>query len=309
MSRSQPQPPHGHNKENELCSTRKQQRVVQKHQLLLSEQLDKLTELDKCSMKPGGSSANAAPIYDPGQSKRKLFSQEAVKLKLRLYDLKMSTLRSQSDSLEALMNSENRSVSSRGPALLKEFLNDVNMLKQNCESNFAAAQQWFDKQHQLIQTTYTTECGQIQDEFIRGKHELKESLLNQLINNRKEIEDLNGLDMAEHELNEVVEEASLKAKLTCVLSADTNSKRKQSLVPKLRPRASGKTNFLSSENGDRKSNAKPGLIQSNQRYVESGGFTRKTKSSSIETRLQIQFQVSEEELNDDLKLLQCKYLF
>ena len=307
MSRSQPpQPPSGNNKENELCTTRKQHRVVQKHQLLLSEQLEKLTALDRCSMKPDESAANAVPptalIYDPSQPKRKLFSREAVKLKLKLYDLKISTLRRQSDSLEALMSSQKRSsVSSREPALVKEFLNDVDMLKQNSESNFAATQQWYDRQHELIQSAYTTECGHIQEEFIRRKNELKESLLNQLLNTRKEIQDLNGLDMTEHQLNEVIEEVSLKA---CVLSADTNSKRKHSLVPKLRPRASGKTHFISGDNGDRRSNGKPGLIQSNQRFIESGSSTRKSKSNSIETRLQIQFQISEEELNDDLKLLQ-----
>ena len=146
MSRSQPpQPPSGNNKENELCTTRKQHRVVQKHQLLLSEQLEKLTALDRCSMKPDESAANAVPptalIYDPS-------------------------------------------------------------------------------------------------------------------------------------------------------------------LPKLRPRASGKTHFISGDNGDRRSNGKPGLIQSNQRFIESGSSTRKSKSNSIETRLQIQFQISEEELNDDLKLLQ-----
>lgn len=304
--------------------------------ILVLKQLIKLTELDNKNNKLYNSiqervmpPEKMAQIYEPmllsDQKRSDLFSKESVDLKLKMYGSQLKNLREQLDLIENMnpasdfegdMSELNKYESGM------EFNENKSRVKNLKDLNLIATENWFLKQKELIQIEFEKDCYDVQKEFEEKKLRLKESLLKiQQEDGLKYVKNIKKLEIDEKTIKNIVNDTMTlvntnKTLTTTVkkmmnLPVITRSKKKQ--LPKLRPRLNGRAStaspgpenrhFQRNKSIQKRVNNIHGHKTQQSSHISIPVTAKKSKSTSIEGRLNIKFMLQDDEILNDLKAL------
>ncbi len=273
-------------------------------------------------------------IYEPliltsDADRSKAFTDQSRSRMLKLYDMQLENLREQSNLLDNLnkLKKLGETASKSQFSNVYGYLKDLAQLKENSEVNFKSMDAWYMKQKAEINNEFEIECEKYREEFHENKEKLKESLINeqlnqiphnQLLNAKNDIESKIKADTkCKPNLNKGKSPEASLANISYVSLVTTRSK-KRLAAAKLRPRLNGRASLTSPMTvkwPDKKHvrigvkttagvpHVKdPKLLQTSNVIINQSS-NKKTKPNSIENKLKIKFKIEEKDINDDLKLL------